>query len=36
MKRIFIAILTLLALATLFSACERNDYQHPLHRSNNK
>ena len=30
-----VLMMTLLALTTLFSACERADYQHPLHRSNN-
>ncbi len=33
MKKLMILALTLLSLATLFSACERADYQHPLHRS---
>lgn len=33
MKKFFILTLTLLSFATLFSACERADYQHPLHRS---
>ncbi len=29
-----IMIITMLALSALgMSACERNDYQHPLHRS---
>ncbi len=36
MKAHIMIVLALLALGTLFSACERNDYQHPLHRSNNK
>jgi predicted small secreted protein len=33
MKRTIIITLLTLALATVFSACERNDYQHPGYRS---
>ncbi len=32
MKKITAAIIIALAVASVFSACERNDYQHPLHR----
>jgi hypothetical protein len=32
MKKIIIASLAVLALSTVFSGCERADYQHPLHR----
>lgn len=32
MKIIITSILAL-AIASMFTACERNDYQHPLHRS---
>ncbi len=28
-----ITLVVLILAATLFSACERNDYQHPGHRS---
>ena len=31
-----LAFITLILLATIFSGCERNDYQHPGYRSNNK
>jgi len=33
MKRLFLAMV-LIALGLGFSACERNDYQHPMHRNN--
>ncbi len=33
MKTLFLTTLLALSVATLFTACERNDYQHPLHRS---
>lgn len=33
MKKVILTILIALGVASLFSACERNDYQHPLHRS---
>jgi len=33
MKKIVLTIIITLGVATLFSACERNDYQHPMHRS---
>ena len=35
MKKV-ISLVVLLLVATIFSACERNDYQHPGHRSTNK
>lgn len=28
-----VILITMILLATIFSACERNDYQHPGHRS---
>ena len=33
MKKIITISIVALALASVFSGCERNDYQHPLHRS---
>ncbi len=33
MKKIILNILLTLGVMSMFSACERNDYQHPLHRS---
>lgn len=36
MKKIILIILITLGLASVFTACERNDYQHPGYRSNNK
>lgn len=35
MKKVILFV-GLLLVATIFSACERNDYQHPGHRSTNK
>jgi len=32
MKAFIITLLLSLTAATLFTACERNDYQHPAHR----
>jgi hypothetical protein len=32
MKSIIITILLALGVASVFTACERNDYQHPMHR----
>ena len=32
MKKMILTTLVLVGVATIFSACERNDYQHPLHR----
>lgn len=32
MKTFFISIIIALAALGTFTACERNDYQHPLHR----
>ena len=34
MKNTIIITIIALALASIFSACERNDYQHPGYRSN--
>lgn len=28
-----VSLVVLILVATMFSACERNDYQHPGHRS---
>jgi len=33
MTRTALALLCLMGAVALFSGCERNDYQHPLHRS---
>ncbi len=33
MKHLFLITLTLLSIAAFQSGCERNDYQHPLHRN---
>lgn len=33
MKTFFITIVIALSALTTFTACERNDYQHPMHRS---
>lgn len=32
MKKITAAIIFALALMSVFTGCERNDYQHPMHR----
>jgi len=32
MKAFIVAILLAITAVTLFTACERNDYQHPMHR----
>ena len=34
MKKMILMLIIALGLATLFTACERNDYQHPGYRSN--
>jgi len=34
MKNTIFIVLAILALGAAFSGCERNDYQHPMHRSN--
>ncbi len=34
MKNTILIALAVFALGTAFSGCERNDYQHPMHRSN--
>lgn len=36
MKRVILTLVLLLGLVSLFTGCERNDYQHPGYRSNNK
>jgi hypothetical protein len=36
MKKIVLTMMALFALATIFSACEKTDYKHPLHRANGK
>ena len=36
MKKIIVTMMALFALATLFTACEKTDYKHPLHRSSGK
>ncbi len=33
MKEIILSIVLALGVMSMFSACERNDYQHPMHRS---
>ncbi len=33
MKAIILATILTLSALTMFSACEKNDYQHPGHRS---
>lgn len=33
MKKITLTIILALGIASMFTACERNDYQHPGHRS---
>ena len=33
MKRFVLIAVLALSTMTIFGACERNDYQHPLHRS---
>jgi predicted small secreted protein len=33
MKRTILIMIITLGLASVFSACERNDYQHPGYRS---
>jgi len=34
MKKTTLILLAVLALGAVFSGCERNDYQHPMHRNN--
>jgi len=36
MKELIVATLITLTAMTMFTACERNDYQDPRYRSNNK
>ena len=32
MKKIILTTLTIFALATVFTGCDKPDYKHPLHR----
>jgi hypothetical protein len=32
MKTIVLTIILAIGALTMFTACERNDYQHPMHR----
>jgi predicted small secreted protein len=32
MKKIIASILLILSVSAVLSGCEKNDYQHPLHR----
>ena len=34
MKQLLVATIITLTALTMFTACERNDYQHPGYRSN--
>jgi predicted small secreted protein len=36
MKKIALSIILVLGIATIFTACERNDYQHPGYRNSHK
>ena len=36
MKKIILSLIIALGIMSVFNACERNDYQHPGYRSNNK
>jgi hypothetical protein len=36
MKALILSIVVAASVATFFTACERNDYQHPGYRSTNK
>ena len=36
MKKTVLVIIIALGIMSVFTACERNDYQHPGYRSNNK
>ncbi len=36
MKKIILMTLVCLGFCFALNGCERNDYQHPLHRSTNK
>jgi len=33
MKTLILSVILAFGVASVFSGCERNDYQHPLHRS---
>lgn len=32
MKKMIILMILALSVSTMFTACEKNDYQHPAHR----
>jgi hypothetical protein len=32
MKTVILTVVLTLGALTMFTACERNDYQHPMHR----
>jgi predicted small secreted protein len=32
MKKVLLTIFALIAIGTVFSGCEKTDYQHPMHR----
>ena len=34
MKKIVLAVFVVLGIGSFFAGCEKNDYQHPMHRSN--
>lgn len=34
MKKIFLAVFILAGISSFFAGCEKTDYQHPMHRSN--
>ncbi len=36
MKNIVLTMLALFAVATAFTACEKTEYKHPLHRAQGK
>lgn len=36
MKAIIVSLILVFGAMTLFTACERNDYQHPMHRNGSK
>ncbi len=36
MKSLILLTILALGFASIFTACERNDYQHPMHRNGSK
>ena len=36
MKNIVLTLMALFAISTIFSACEKTEYKHPLHRAQGK